>query len=128
MNNPLKRTPKQPKPNNLHMDKRDIVRKHIEEPIGDWFTSGDRTISMTETNASGDVAAWYPKQDSISADMNIYTPNQLFELLQWEKLLRSVYYVPSDIWRKLNTGMMIGLIALLLFFAYLIFSNQTGGA
>lgn len=127
MNNPFKRKPKQPKNNVLHIGPRRITADNIPEPVGGWFTAGGRTMSMTETSADGDVVAWTPTQNSISAKMLIFTPTDLYDLLHWEKPLRAVYWTPSDIWRKLNMGLMFGLIALLLFFAYLIYSNQTGG-
>ena len=128
MINPFKSKPKRKPHNALLILERVIEAKRLDEPIGDWYTTGSRTMSMVEKASNGDIVAWTPTQNSISKEMDIYTPNQLYELLQWEKILKAVYYTPSDIWRKLNTGMMIGLIALLLFFAYLIFSNQTGGA
>ena len=124
----FKGKPKQPRHNALLILERNMEAKHLDVPIGDWYTAGSRTMSMIEKGSNDDFVAWTPTQNSISKEMDIYTPNQLFELLQWEKILKAVYYTPSDIWRKLNTGLMIGLIALLLFFAYLIYSNQTGGA
>ena len=114
--------------NILNINGRSIDDIYDPVPIGDWYTTGGRTISITEQKTpDGDMVGWVPLQNSISNVMSIYTPSDLYELLHWEKTLKAVYYTPADIWRKLNTGLMFGLIALLLFFAYLIYSNQTGG-
>jgi len=114
--------------NALCIRPRDIVKIWIDEPLGAWYEYGGRPISIVqESNGSG-ITPWHPSQHNIcsvkdeSEALDIRTPKDLFETQDWA-VVRAVYSQQSNLWEKLNTGLMFALVVVLFFFMYLVFSE-----
>jgi len=98
----------------------------IESPFGDWFSYKDRAVSIGQQYNGNALTAWHPQQHSISKEHDIRTPAELYDALDWSCVRR--VYTQSKPWlEKINTGLMFGLVGVLLFFIYLILENLRGG-
>jgi hypothetical protein len=54
-----------------------------------------------------------------------YSPEDLFDAIDWQ-VVKTVYQVSKRTLEKLNAGLMLALVGILVFFIFLLFSSITG--
>lgn len=88
--------------------------------LGPAYTETGKTVYWVEKTAVGYTPL------SRKRDKNTVSPGKLYRALVWKPRVRQVYYPIPPFWERLNAGLMFALVAILLFFVYLIFANAGG--
>ena len=119
-------TKEKPKPwNTLVLDPQPIRKIHSDEILGPRYKFRDRWVFLAVRNNEEALVPWAPPVNSNSGDLSSKTPRDLASALDWT-LCKEVYRHNNPTLEKIRLGLMVVLITILLFFAYLIYANNTG--
>ena len=100
----------------------DRMKEIRSDPVGKTWNYKGQLVYLAKRNDKNELVPWNPLAEKLVAD----SPEDLYDAIDW-KLARRVYRISSDFLKKLNTGLMVGLVLILCFFMFLIFSSITGG-
>ncbi|MDD5095172.1 MAG: hypothetical protein PHV74_12475 [Dehalococcoidia bacterium] len=105
-----------------------IIEKFISEPIGPAYKyEGTRVyLAQYKEGSTSELERYIPPGPPEGLPPSLHSPEGLFTALDW-RLVRPVYRMEELLMEKLNTALMIGILVVLLFFLYLIFTNVQGG-
>ncbi|MBA7636889.1 hypothetical protein ES703_44517 [subsurface metagenome] len=101
------------------------------EPVGKpWMLNGNYVYcakpkgeGQKELIPFDPLAKW--RAERKSREM-VNTPEDLYDSIEWPEVA-AVYKLGGNLMQKINLGLMVMLVGILLFFVYVVFSSMTGG-
>ncbi len=103
-----------------------LISKYHSEPIGPGYKYNGTIVHLAQCKpGTDDLERYIQPSPPETFPRSLQSPEGLFNALDW-RLARPVYRVEDSAIEKLQTGLMFGLLGVLLFFLYLIFTNIQG--
>lgn len=101
------------------------IRLGKHKPVGTvWRFRGE---NVYVARIDGDqLVEFNPLAHTTNGNRPKYTPEDLFDAIHWHEV-KVIYHIAPSVLNKLNTGLIIALVGILLFFIFLLFSSITGG-
>lgn len=116
----------------LVIDAKKGIKIEKKKPVGrPWLLDGKLVyVAKHDDKNGGELVPYDPLQEWRSSDRmkkaKAQTPEGLFDAINWPEV-KSVYRQKPNLLEKLNPLLMIGLVGILCFFIFLIYSSATGG-
>jgi len=103
-----------------------LIKTWHDQPIGPAYNYGKTRVHLAQyKKGTQELERYIQPEPPEDFPRSLQSPEGLFNALDW-RCVQPVYRVEDSTLEKLQVGLMFGLLGVLLFFLYLIFTNIQG--